>query len=101
MPFENSYLFFFGCFLVQHFFKPIDRYRFGIVISLLPGRSKLLNIVADFFIFNTLNADLGISPLGIIHDRLHHGLILRFLLNITDEAHIYLQFVKGKLQRQT
>ena len=98
MLFENSYLFFFSCFLAQHFFKTIDRYRLGIVVSLLPGRSKLLNIVADFFIFNTLNAGLGISPPGLIHDGLHHGLILRFLLYISDEAHIYLQFVKGQLK---
>lgn len=101
MPFENNYLFFFGCFLAQHFLKLFDGYRFGIVISLLPGRSKLLDIVADFLILNTLNAGLGVSPPGIIYDGLHHGLILRFLLNITDEAHIYLQFVKGKLQCQT
>lgn len=101
MPFENNYLFFFGCFLAQHFLKLFDGYRFGIVISLLPGRSKFLDIVADFLILNTLNTGFGVCPPGIIHDRLHHGLILRFLLNITDETHIYLQFVKRQLQRQT
>ena len=84
-----------------HFLKLLDGYRFGIVISLLPGRPKLLNIVADFLILNTLNTGLGVCPPGIIHDRLHHGLILRFLFNITDEAHIYLQFIKGQLQCQT
>lgn len=101
MLFENSYLFFFSCFLAQHFLELFDRYRLGIVVSLLPGRPKLLNIVADFLILNTLNTGLGVCPPGIIHDRLHHGLILRFLFNITDEAHIYLQFIKGQLQCQT
>ena len=102
MLFENSYLFFFSCFLAQHFLELFDRYRLGIVVSLLPGRPKLLNIVADFLILNTLNTGLGVCPPGIIHDRLHHGLTRNIVQCLQDfDIPLYLSHTIVDIQGDT
>ena len=78
---------------IQQCFKLVDRNRFGIKITLIPGRTKLMNVVAYLLIFNSLDTGFGIGTVCVINDRLYHSLILWLLFNIFDKTHIDFQLI--------
>ena len=78
---------------IQQCFKLVNRNRFGIKITLIPGRTKLMNVVAYLLIFNSLDTGFGIGTVCVINDRLYHSLILWLLFNIFDKTHIDFQLI--------
>ncbi len=78
---------------IQQCFKLVNRNRFGIKITLIPGRTKLMNVVAYLLIFNSLDTGFGIGTVCVINDRLYHSLILWLMFNIFDKTHIDFQLI--------